>query len=160
MTVRIMGIDPGLQCTGWGVVEATGATGISFLAAGSVRTGSRMRLSDRLLKLYDGLASVISTWQPNEAAVERVFVNSNPASSLKLEQACTIALLVVAKSSLHCAEYAPNTIKQSIVGVGHAGKDQVRFMLQAMLPEMIQNVGKDSVDALATAICHARHARW
>jgi len=153
--MRIIGIDPGLQRMGWGVLDAR-ENRLSFVSEGTLTTNPKTPLSDRLVELYDGLESVIETWAPEQAAVEETFVNKNPTSTLKLGQARAIALLVPAQRNLYVGEYSPNLIKKTVVGTGHAGKDQVLMMVKMLLPGS-GNAGPDAADALAAAICHAHH---
>jgi crossover junction endodeoxyribonuclease RuvC len=153
--IRIIGIDPGLQRTGWGVVDVTGNR-LSFVAAGVVRSVAANSLADRLVELHDGLVAVIAAHRPDEAAVEQTFVNVNPTSTLKLGQARGIAMLVPAKAGLGVHEYAPNAIKKAIVGAGHAEKAQIHHMVRILLPRAVFE-GDDPADALAIAICHAHH---
>lgn len=153
--VRILGIDPGLRRTGWGVVESAGNT-LSFVACGSVASDERAPLAERLAALHDGLATVLSRYTPTEAAVEETFVNSDSRGALKLGQARGIALLVPAQAGLKVAEYAPNLVKKSIVGAGRAEKAQVRMMIGVLLPKADPETD-DACDALAIAICHAHH---
>lgn len=150
---RIIGIDPGLQATGWGIVESDGIR-LIHIAHGTVRSDPKKTLSDRLLMLHDGIAEILAEFAPQEAAVEETFVNKNPVSTLKLGQARGICLLVPALSGLTVAEYAPNHIKKAVVGVGHAGKGQVEAMVATLLPKVTLS-GTDAIDALAVAICHA-----
>lgn len=153
--IRIIGIDPGLQRTGWGVVDVEGNR-LAFVAAGLVASTAGDDLADRLVELHDGLAEVIRAFSPDEAAVEQTFVNVNPTSTLKLGQARGIAMLVPAKAGLRVAEYAPNAIKKAIVGAGHAEKRQIHHMVRILLPKA-KFEGDDPADALAIAICHAHH---
>lgn len=155
-SIRILGLDPGLQKTGWGVVDMEG-TNLRHVANGTVTSSPKARLSDRLMELHDGLQSVLIEWQPESAAVEETFVNKNPLSTLKLGQARGIALLVPALAGVPVEEYSPNKVKKSVVGVGHAGKDQIFAMVSILLPGIKIN-GPDAADALAVAICHAHHA--
>jgi len=153
--MRIIGIDPGLRRTGWGVLDARDNR-LSFVAEGTVVSAPKDALCDRLMQIYDGLAAVIETWQPDQAAVEETFVNKNPTSTLKLGQARGIALLVPARLGLCVGEYAPNLVKKTVVGAGHAAKEQVLMMVKTLLPGA-GNAGADAADALAVAICHAHH---
>lgn len=153
--VRIIGIDPGLQRTGWGVIDSVGNR-LSFVACGTITSTAKDELAGRLVELYAGLGAVIADHRPDEAAVEHTFVNTNPTSTLKLGQARGIALLVPAKAGLVVAEYAPNAVKKAIVGAGHADKDQVQHMVKILLPKAVWK-GADAADALAIAICHAHH---
>jgi crossover junction endodeoxyribonuclease RuvC len=153
--IRILGIDPGLRRTGWGVIEARG-NALAFVASGTVAAPLEGALAPRLAALFDGLAAVVERSAPDEAAVEQTFVNGNPAATLKLGQARGVALLVPAKAGLAVAEYAPNAIKKAIVGAGHAEKAQIRAMVRVLLPRA-EFDGDDAADALAVAICHAHH---
>jgi len=153
--MRLIGIDPGLQRTGWGVIEVD-ANRLRALAAGVLRSTSGRGLAERLAELHGGLSDVIATWQPAEAAVEETFVNKNPASTLKLGQARGVALLVPALAGLPVHEYATNAVKRAVVGAGHAAKDQVAAMVQRLLPGLGPQPA-DATDALAVAICHAHH---
>ncbi len=155
--VRILGIDPGLRHTGWGIIEAEGSR-LSFVASGAVHTASGDRLSDRLRQLHEGLAEVIEAHRPDEAAVEETFVNRDPQSALKLGQARGIALVVPALAGLAVAEYSANLVKKSITGTGHAEKQQIAAMLKLLLPKSIAG-SADAADALAVAITHAHHRR-
>lgn len=150
---RIIGLDPGLQATGWGIIESDGLR-LRHVAHGTVRSDPEKDLAHRLLMLHDGLNEIIAEHSPQEAAVEETFVNKNPVSTLKLGQARGVCLLVPALSGLPVAEYAPNHIKKAIVGVGHAGKQQVAAMISTLLPSVVIT-GADAIDALAVAICHA-----
>ena len=152
---RIIGIDPGLQRTGWGVIDVAGNR-LTFVACGTVTSNGKEDLADRLLSLHDGLVSVIAAHQPDEAAVEETFVNVNPTATLKLGQARGIAMLVPARAGLGVAEYAPNAVKKAVVGAGHADKTQIHHMVKVLLPKAVFE-GNDAADALAIAICHAHH---
>ena len=153
--MRLIGIDPGLQRTGWGIIEVE-ANRLRALAAGVLRSTAGTALASRLAELYDGLSAVIATWAPVEAAVEETFVNKNPMSTLKLGQARGIALLAPARAGLAVHEYQPNSVKSAVVGAGHASKDQVAAMVQRLLPGLGPQ-SADATDALAVAICHAHH---
>ncbi len=150
---RLIGFDPGLRKTGWGVIDVEGSR-LTHIANGIVGTDHSISLAERLVQLFDGLQQVISDWQPHSAAVEETFVNKNPTSTLKLGQARGIALLVPSIAGIRVAEYSPNHIKKTVVGSGHAGKGQVAAMLKILLPGAVIN-GEDAGDALAVAICHA-----
>ena len=154
-TIRIIGIDPGLRRTGWGVIETLGNS-LRFIASGTVTSDGDMDLASRLCQLHDGLADVVHQYRPDEAAVEETFVNANPTSTLKLGQARAMALLAPAKAGLPVSEYQPNLVKKSVVGAGHAEKGQVAHMIKLLLPKATTD-GADAVDALAIAICHAHH---
>jgi crossover junction endodeoxyribonuclease RuvC len=153
--IRILGIDPGLRRTGWGLVESDGNR-LIYVACGSLATSDKAELGARLVAIHDGLAKVIDDFAPHEAAVEQTFVNTNAAATLKLGQARGIALLVPAALGLPVAEYAPNVVKKAVVGAGHAEKAQIAAMVRILLPAA-RPAGPDAADALAVAICHAHH---
>ncbi len=155
--MRVIGIDPGLRRTGWGVVDVDGGQ-LRHVANGACQSeGSD--LATRLLSLHVQLTMVLARWQPSEAAVEHTFVNKDAAGTLKLGQARGIALLVPAQFGLAVAEYAPNAVKKVVVGVGHAQKAQVQHMVRLQLAGVVFG-GPDAADALAIALCHAHHARF
>jgi crossover junction endodeoxyribonuclease RuvC len=149
---RIIGFDPGLRRTGWGVIEVAGSR-LSHVANGHCASGEG-DLATRLLALYRLVGAVVAEHAPAQAAVEHTFVNKDAAGTLKLGQARAIALLVPAEAGLPVSEYAPNAVKKAVVGVGHADKLQVQHMVQRLLPGVVFN-GPDAADALAVAICHA-----
>ena len=153
--IRILGIDPGLRRTGWGLIESAGNR-LIHVACGSVETSERASLGTRLVAIHDGLIKVIEQYAPHEAAVENTFVNANAAATLKLGQARGIAMLVPARAGLTVAEYAPNLVKKTVVGAGHAEKAQIRMMIGVLLPKADPK-SEDAADALAIAICHAHH---
>ncbi|MFZ9501693.1 MAG: crossover junction endodeoxyribonuclease RuvC [Beijerinckiaceae bacterium] len=153
--IRIIGIDPGLRNTGWGIIEAQGSQ-LSFVACGTVRSDASLSLSARLRQLLDGLGEVIAAHAPMEAAVEETFVNRDPQSALKLGQARGIALVAPALAGLPVEEYAANLVKKTVVGAGHAEKTQVAMMVRVLLPRADAK-SADAADALAIAICHAQH---
>ncbi len=153
--IRILGIDPGLRRTGWGLIESDGNRLIA-IACGSLETSERAALGDRLVAIHDGLIRVIEDLGPHEAAVEQTFVNSNASATLKLGQARGVAMLAPARCGLAVAEYAPNLIKKTIVGAGHGEKAQVRMMIGVLLPKADPQ-SEDAADALAIAVCHAHH---
>lgn len=155
--MKILGIDPGLQKTGWGVVEAVDNR-LSFLACGVIKTDPDLTLAARLCQIDEGMQAVIKEWQPEEAAIEETFVNANPASALKLGCARGVAMVVPARAGLAVHEYAANLIKKSVVGNGHATKDQVEMMVRTLIPLAGRAMGADEADAIAIAICHAHHA--
>jgi crossover junction endodeoxyribonuclease RuvC len=155
--IRILGIDPGLRRTGWGLVESDGNR-LIFVACGSVETNERAELCERLVVLHAGLRKVIDEFSPDEAAVEHTFVNSNASATLKLGQARGVAMLVPAQAGLAVAEYAPNLVKKSIVGAGHGDKAQIRMMVGVLLPKAAPQT-EDAADALAIAVTHAHHRR-
>ncbi len=153
--MRILGLDPGLRHTGWGVIAVSGNR-LMHVADGSVDADISAPLATRLVALHDGLVAVIERWQPDEAAVEETFVNRNANSTLKLGLARGVVLLVPALAGLPVAEYGANHIKKAVVGAGHADKAQVQAMVRMLLPG-VGSVSPDSADALAVAICHAHH---
>ena len=155
--IRILGIDPGLRRTGWGVVALDGNR-LSFLACGSLTTDDKAELATRLLAIHDGLRHVVEEHTPHEAAVEATFVNKDATATLKLGQARGIAMLVPAIAGLPVAEYAPNLVKKTIVGAGHSEKAQIRMMIGVLLPKADPQ-SEDAADALAIAVCHAHHRR-
>lgn len=152
--MRILGIDPGLRTLGWGVIESVGPR-LSHVSNGLCRSGDG-DLPGRLLSLFDQLCDVVHKYAPDCAAVEQTFVNKDGAGTLKLGQARGVALLVPARAGLPVAEYAPNRVKKTVVGVGHADKAQVLHMVRLQLPGCAP-AGADAADALAVAICHAHH---
>ena len=151
----IIGLDPGLACTGWGVIAADGNR-LSHVANGQVRTDSKAALPERLLRLEEALGAVIAAHAPTEAACEEVFLNENPQSTLKLGQARGVVLLALARRGLKVGEYAPRLVKKAVVGTGGAEKAQVHAMVQRLLPAA-KIAGADAADALAVAITHAHH---
>src|SRR5215218_9925726 len=153
--IRILGIDPGLRRTGWGMIGC-GGNRLIYVACGSVETDDRLALAERLVTIHDGLARIVDEFRPDEAAVEATFVNRDATATLKLGQARGIALLVPAKAGVLVAEYAPNLVKKTIVGAGHAEKAQIRMMVGVLLPRA-QPESEDAADALAIAITHAHH---
>jgi crossover junction endodeoxyribonuclease RuvC len=153
--MRILGIDPGLQKLGWGVIETDGNR-LHFIASGLVRTTSGLPLYARLSELDQGLASVLRSHEPITAAIEETFMNNNAASALKLGAARGAAIVTVARTGLEVHEYAANLVKKSVVGSGHAAKQQVGMMIRTLLPAS-GKIGEDEADALAIAICHAHH---
>lgn len=156
--MRVLGIDPGLRNLGWGVIEVTGAK-IAHVANGichSTPGEGEGDLAQRLVSLHTQLTEVLRTYAPETAAVEHTFVNKDAVATLKLGQARGIALLVPAQFGLTVGEYAPNAVKKTVVGVGHAAKVQVDHMVRLHLPG-VKIAGPDAADALAIAICHAHH---
>ena len=151
----IIGLDPGLACTGWGVIAAEGNR-LSHVANGQVRTDPRQPLPARLVRLDEALGAVIEAHAPAEAAVEEVFLNENPQSTLKLGQARGVVLLAAARRGLGVGEYAARLVKKAVVGTGGAEKAQVHAMVQRLLPGA-KIAGADAADALAVAITHAHH---
>jgi|SRR4051812_46519558 crossover junction endodeoxyribonuclease RuvC len=153
--IRILGIDPGLRRTGWGLIESDGNR-LLYVACGSLETSERAELCERLVTIHAGLKKVIDDFTPDEAAVEHTFVNTNAAATLKLGQARGVAMLVPAQAGLSVAEYAPNLVKKSIVGAGHGDKVQIRMMIGVLLPKADPQ-SEDAADALAIAVTHAHH---
>ena len=153
--MRILGIDPGLRFTGWGIIDYISSTP-RHIANGTIKTVSTLPMADRLAHIMMSLQTVIKDYAPNVSAIEETFVNANPASALKLGQARGVAMTVPALSGLSVYEYAPNQIKKTIVGAGHAHKDQVQLMLKMLMPG-VNFCSADSADALAIALCHAHH---
>ena len=152
--MRLIGLDPGLRFTGWGVIEVEGNR-LRHVAHGVVKVTTEGSLSDRLRDLFDGVAAVVEAQRPAEAAVEETFVNVNPGSTLKLGQARGVVLLAPALAGLVVHEYAANLVKKSVTGVGHADKRQVAMMIGRLLPGI--DATRDAADALAVAVCHAHH---
>ena len=151
----IIGLDPGLGCTGWGVIRAEGNR-LGHVANGQVRTDPKAALPDRLVKLADELARVLDEHRPASAAVEEVFLNENPQSTLKLGQARGGVLLAAARRGIEVGEYSPRLVKKAVVGTGGAEKAQVHAMIQRLLPG-VKVAGADAADALAVAVTHAHH---
>jgi crossover junction endodeoxyribonuclease RuvC len=154
-TIRIIGIDPGLRRTGWGIVEACGNS-LRFLGAGTIRSDDKADLASRLCQLHDGLAGIVHAERPDEAAVEQTFVNKDATATLKLGQARGVAMLVPALAGLPVSEYAPNAVKKTVIGVGHGDKRQIHMMVKVLMPRATFD-SDDAADALAIAICHAHH---
>jgi crossover junction endodeoxyribonuclease RuvC len=155
-TVRILGLDPGLGHMGWGVIDSQGSK-LIHVAHGVLTSRAGVSLGLRLLKLHSGVSGIIAELQPGAIAVEQAFVHKDPQAALKLGHARAVALLAAAQAGLDIAEYAPNQIKKSVVGVGHAGKDQVMAMVKRLLPACGVDQ-PDAADALAAAITHAHLA--
>ncbi|HEX5957427.1 MAG TPA: crossover junction endodeoxyribonuclease RuvC [Hyphomicrobiaceae bacterium] len=154
-SIRIIGIDPGLRRTGWGVVDSDGVR-LAYVASGHITSDDEDELAYRLRELYEGLCGVIAAHRPQEAAVEETFVNKDARSTLKLGQARGMALLAPACRGLRVAEYPPNVIKKTVTGAGHAEKRQIAAMIGFLLPKA-RFESADEADALAIAICHANH---
>ena len=153
--IRILGVDPGLSATGWGVIETVGSK-LAFRACGAISTDTDMPLARRLAFIHRELSDLIAEHAPDEGAVEETFVNRDPRSALKLGQARGVALAALALAGLPVAEYAANLVKKTVVGVGHAEKPQVAMMVKMLLPAASPR-SADAADALAVAICHAQH---
>lgn len=160
--MRVLGLDPGLRQTGWGVIDADG-NHLKHVANGIVVSDGKADLAERLLQLHRGLAAVVAAHRPDTAAVEVTLANKNPSSTLKLGMARGIALLTPALSGLEVAEYLPMIVKKAVVGTGHADKEQVQMMIARLLPGC-EPAAADAADALAVAICHAHNVstgrRW
>lgn len=154
--MRLLGLDPGLRRTGWGVIDAAGNR-LSYVADGVIDVPDDRPLAERLATLYRALTAMLELYAPAEAAVEETFVNKNPVSTLRLGLARGVVLLAPAERGLAVHEYSANHIKKSVVGVGHAEKAQVQMMVRRLLPGCLV-AGSDAADALAVAICHAHHA--
>ena len=150
--MRILGLDPSLTSTGWGIIEVENNR-LRYVADGIVTTHAKMSLAERLVHLHQGICDVIDLYKPDEAAIEETFVNSNPFSSIKLGQARGVVLLAPARYGISVSEYEPNKVKKAVVGVGHAEKNQVETMVKILLPGC-KPKNNDSSDALAIAICH------
>jgi crossover junction endodeoxyribonuclease RuvC len=153
--IRIIGIDPGLRNTGWGVIDSLGNS-LRFVASGTVKSDNKLDLASRLNQLYDGLESILHQFQPFEAAVENTFVNKDATATLKLGQARGIAMLAPARAGLRVGEYAPNAVKKAVIGVGHGDKKQIVMMVKMLIPKATFD-SDHAADALAIAICHAHH---
>ncbi len=160
--MRLLGLDPGLRTTGWGVVEIEGAL-VRHVANGEIDSDADATTAARLAQLYAGIAAAIEAHRPTSAAVEETFVNVNASSTLKLGLARGVALVVPARFGLPVAEYATTAVKKSVVGVGHADKVQIQAMVRRLLPG-VPIAGPDAADALAVALCHGHHLqtrqRW
>ena len=155
--IRILGIDPGLRRTGWGMVIVDG-TRLTYVASGLVTSSEELSLAERLRELHEGLTATVLAQAPDEVAVEETFVNTNAQATLKLGHARAVALLVPALAGLPVAEYAANLVKKTVVGTGHADKRQIQAMVKVLLPKA-DPVSADAADALAIAITHAHHRR-
>ncbi len=155
-TIRIMGLDPGLGRMGWGAIDVAGSR-LNHVAHGVIATRASEGLGLRLLALHQALTAVILEWRPVAIAVEQAFVHKDPSAALKIGHARAVALLAAAQAGLEIAEYTPNHIKKSVVGVGHAGKEQVQAMVKRLLPACRVEQA-DAADALAAAIAHAHLA--
>jgi crossover junction endodeoxyribonuclease RuvC len=150
---RILGLDPGLQRTGWGVIVADGNR-LKHIANGVIQTDAKAPMASRLNELYEGIVAVIAEHRPGEAAVEETFLNRNPGTTLKLGHARGVVLLTPARSGLAVSEYSAKAVKKSIVGYGSADKNQVEVMVRRLMPG-VEPANDDASDALAVAICHA-----
>lgn len=155
MTIRLLGLDPGLRATGWGIVDADGNSLIA-VANGTIRADDKLPLSERLHFIFSEVGKIILEYGPHECAIEETFVNKNPTSTLKLGHARAAAMLAAADAQLKVSEYTPNAVKKAVVGAGHADKTQIDAMVRMLLPGHAPN-SSDAADALAVAICHAHH---
>src|SRR5215470_1015864 len=153
--IRIIGIDPGLRRTGWGIVEADGVR-LAYVASGLVTSDAEGDLAYRLRQLYEGLVGIIASFKPQEAAIEETFVNKDARATLKLGQARGMALLAPALAGIGVAEYPPNVVKKTVTGAGHGEKRQIAAMIGVLLPRA-KVESADEADALAIAVCHASH---
>ena len=160
--MRLIGLDPGLRNTGWGVIDVN-ANRLTYVADGTVSPDPAQDRAGRLSDLHEGLSQVLADYEPDEAAVEETFVNKNPGTTLRLGEARGVVVLAPALAGLPVAEYSANRIKKSVVGAGHAAKEQVQMMVGRLLPGCVFS-SADAADALAVAICHAHFAgtgrRW
>lgn len=155
--IRILGIDPGLRRTGWGVIAIAGSR-LSYIGCGCVESDAALPLAGRLRQLHEGLVGVLGAWAPDEVAVEETFVNKDAQATLKLGHARAVALLVPALAGLSVAEYAANQVKKTVVGVGHAEKAQIAAMIRVLLP-LSDARSPDAADALAVAVTHAHYRK-
>lgn len=155
--IRIIGLDPGLRHTGWGIIDCAGSR-LRFVASGTIRPSTDQSLPLRLSALFQDLQVIFAAHSPHEAAVEETFVNKDARNTLKLGQARGIAITVPALLGLPVAEYAANLVKKSVVGTGHADKAQIQAMVSVLLPKSRFD-SSDAADALGIAICHAHHRR-
>jgi len=153
--MRVLGIDPGLERTGWGIIDHQGSR-LMFVAAGVICSKSSETMAVRLCRIDFELTKILEIYKPDTSAIEETFVNANSSSSLKLGQARGVAILSPARFGLEVGEYAANTVKKSVVGAGHANKDQIAMMIKVLLPSS-GDLSADAADALAVAICHAHH---
>jgi len=154
--MRIIGLDPGLRHTGWGVVAIDGNR-LRHVADGAVHVPAAGSLAERLRALHEGLDKILAEQCPDEAAVEETFVNKNPGTTLRLGAARGVVLLAPARRGIKVAEYSANLIKKSVVGAGHADKHQIEVMVRMLLPGVL--AAGDAADALAVTICHAHHVQ-
>lgn len=154
--VRIIGLDPGLNHTGWGIIDVTG-NALHYIACGRITTAAKTdAMGERLTSIYNGLKNIIETHAPHEAALEETFMNKNALSALKLGMARGVVMLAPASAGIQVAEYSANLVKKSISGYGHADKNQVAMMVKLLLPNA-ELESLDAADALAIAVCHAHH---
>jgi crossover junction endodeoxyribonuclease RuvC len=153
--IRIIGLDPGLRHAGWGIIDSIG-NNLVYIADGVVRADPELPLAERLHFIHLSLTRIVAEFGPAEAAIEETFVSKDARATLKLGQARGVTMLVPAAAGIPIAEYAPNQVKKSVVGVGHAGKEQIHHMVKVLLPKARVS-SADAADALAVAICHAHH---
>ena len=153
--IRILGIDPGLRRTGWGLVGVEGSR-LTYFACGAVVAASEAPMAERLAFILGALTDLVGEHAPDEAAIEETFINRDPQSALKLGQARGVAMAALAAKGLSVAEYSANLVKKTVVGAGHADKNQIAMMVKILLPASGAN-SADAADALAVAICHAQH---
>lgn len=153
--MRIIGLDPGLRHTGWGIIDVVG-NNLTPVAGGTIDTNAKDTMANRLKTIHDGLYHVIDQWKPEMAAVEETFVNKNPKSTLKLGMARGVVMVAPALQGLSVYEYSANLVKKSVVGTGHASKEQIQMMVKMLLPKANLDTA-DTADAYAIAICHAHH---
>ncbi len=154
--MRILGIDPGLLKTGWGIIDLKGNS-LSYVASGLIKSKSSEALYVRLSRIDFELTKIVREYAPDSAAIEETFVNSNAASALKLGFARGVAIVAPAREGLCVGEYSATLVKKSIVGTGHAEKKQIGMMIKRLLPNASGDISEDEADALAVAICHANH---
>jgi len=155
VATRLLGLDPGLRHTGWGITDVDGNQ-LTAIASGTVSAEQSLVMPLRLQRLFRGISDVVAEYTPSECAIEETFVNRNPVSTLKLGHARAAAMLAAAEAGLLVSEYSPNAVKKAVVGAGHADKIQVSAMVNMLLP-MARPETADAADALAVAICHAHH---
>lgn len=155
MATRLLGLDPGLRHTGWGIIDVDGNQ-LTAIASGTVSAEQSLVMPLRLQRIFRGISDVVAEYTPSECAIEETFVNRNPVSTLKLGHARAAAMLAAAEAGLLVSEYSPNAVKKAVVGAGHADKIQVSAMVNMLLP-MARPETADAADALAVAICHAHH---
>lgn len=155
MATRLLGLDPGLRHTGWGIIDVDGNQ-LTAIASGTVSAEQSLAMPLRLQRIFRGISDVVAEYTPSECAIEETFVNRNPVSTLKLGHARAAAMLAAAEAGLLVSEYSPNAVKKAVVGAGHADKIQVSAMVNMLLP-MARPETADAADALAAAICHAHH---
>ena len=154
---RILGLDPGLRRTGWGIIDCEGSN-LKHVGNGTIKSSEKLGLIERLVELHQGIVQVVNSFKPNLAASEETFVNKNAVSTLKLGIARGAVLIAPALDEIPVTEYAPNRVKKSIVGGGHATKEQIQMMIKRLLPG-VEIDSPDSADALAVAICHANFSQ-